>query len=206
VALENTQNGCTFNSTIIRMQKISFLLFSVIFSMAAVAQPNVSPAGTEAVPSADDVIKEACKTAKKENKNVLVMFHASWCGWCHRMDTSLNDPVCRQFFYENYVIRHLVIDETPGNEKYENPGVYALRTKYHGDGQGIPFWVILDKDGKLLADSKLRTAGEGADGGQNIGCPANPEEVDYFVELLKKTSRLNQDQLQIIATRFRKNK
>jgi thioredoxin-related protein len=181
-----------------------YLLLSII-AVNVSAQPSAAPTHTDIVPSATDVLKEACNVARKENKNVLVMFHASWCGWCHRMDTSINDPVCRQYFYDNYVITHLVIDESPSNEKYENAGVYDLRRKYYGENQGIPYWLILDKDGKLLADSKLRNEGEDASGGRNIGCPANPEEVNYFIQLLKKTSRITDEQLKVIAERFRKN-
>jgi hypothetical protein len=130
------------------------------------------------------------------------MFHASWCGWCHRMDSSLLDPSCRKFFDDNYVIRHLVVDETD-YKNLENPGANEMRTKYKGDGQGIPFWLVFDKDGKLLFDSKLRK--DANDPGNNIGCPASAEEVAYFIEILKKTSKLNSEQLAVISTRFRKN-
>ena len=59
--------------------------------------------------SADEIMKEAFAVAKKQNKKVLVMFHASWCGWCHKMDTSLNDASVKKFFDDNFVIRHLVV-------------------------------------------------------------------------------------------------
>jgi len=179
-----------------------FLLLSMltIISYTSEAQPMKATA-----PTADEVIKTALTKAVKENKKVLLMFHASWCGWCHRMDTSLNDPVCKKFFDDNFVITHLVVDESADKKDLENAGANELRTKYHGDGLGIPFWLILDKNGNLLADSKIRKNGEGPEGGNNIGCPANEDEVAYFVELLKKTTSLKADQLAIIATRFRKN-
>ena len=102
-------------------------------------------------------------------------------------------------FTENYVIRHLTVDESKGKEQLENPGADAFRAKYDGDKQGIPFWLIFDAKGNLLEDSK------GADG-NNVGCPAKPEEVDYFVNVLKRTSKLNQNQLEQIRQRFLKNK
>ena len=42
--------------------------------------------------------------------------------------------------------------------------------------------------------------------GENIGCPAEENEITAFIQVLKKTSTLNDDELQVIAERFRKNK
>jgi thioredoxin-related protein len=182
------------------MRSLLLVLAISLYNLSLQAQP----AGN-IVPSANDIMKQALAQAGKEHKNVLIMFHASWCGWCHRMDSSLNDPVCKKFFDDNFVITHLVVDESKDKQNLENPGANEMRTKYHGDGVGIPFWLIFDKDGKLLADSKIRKNGESEAAGNNIGCPANEDEVAYFVELLKKSTRLNADQLDIIAKRFRKN-
>ena len=155
--------------------------------------------------SADAIMKDAYKTAAIEKKNVFVMFHASWCGWCHKMDSSMNDPSCKKFFDDNYVIRHLVVDELKTKKELENPGANEFRKKYHGDEHGIPFWLVFDKEGKLLADSKMRAEGDGPEKGQNTGCPATDEEVTYFIGVLKRTSQLNDVDLAIIQKRFRRN-
>jgi hypothetical protein len=84
------------------------------------------------------------------------MFHASWCGWCHKMDTSLNDASVKKFFDDNFVIRHLVVFESKGKENLENPGALEMLTKYDGKDQGIPFWLIFDKDENFLADSRMK--------------------------------------------------
>lgn len=156
-------------------------------------------------PSANDILKEAYQQAAKENKKVFIMFHASWCGWCHKMDNSMNDPACKKFFDDSYVIRHLVVDEAKDKKGLENHGANELRTKYNGDGVGIPFWLLFDKDGKLLSDSKMRKEGEGPEKGDNIGCPASEKEVASFIEILKKTSSINNDQVEIVRKRFREN-
>lgn len=155
--------------------------------------------------SADEIMKDARKQADKEHKNVFVMFHASWCGWCHRMDNSMNDEACKKFFTDNYVIRHLVVDESADKLNLENPGAKELRTKYYGDGQGIPYWLIFDKEGKLLSDCKIREKDAAPESGNNIGCPSSEKEVAYFLDILKKTSGLNTAQLEIIRKRFREN-
>lgn len=173
----------------------SFLLLMAVVSLKAQQNPA----------SAKDIMREACQQAVKENKNVFVMFHASWCVWCHRMDTSMNDAVCKKFFEDSYVIRHLVVDESAAKKNLETPGAAEMKTKFNGDGQGIPFWLVFDKDGNLLADSKMRKEGEGPEKGDNAGCPATEKEVDFFIEVLKKTSSITKEQIAIIRKRFREN-
>ena len=157
-------------------------------------------------PSAGEIMREAMQTAVKENKNIFIIFHASWCGWCHKMDSSIADKNCRDYFSRNYVIRHLVVDESRDKKGLENPGANELRAKYHGNDEGIPFWLIFDKEGNLLADSQIRPNNAGADTkGENVGCPAAENEVEYFIEVLKKTSRISEAEQAAIRKRFRQN-
>ena len=153
--------------------------------------------------SADEVIQAAKAEAVKTDKNIFVIFHASWCIWCHRMDTAMNDESIKSFFDKNYVIRHITLDESDDKKKLENPGAAALRTKYHGDQQGIPYWFILDEKGNLLADSRVHSD-DGKVTGNNVGCPAKAEEVNYFIKVLKKTSTLSDAEIGLIRTRFLK--
>jgi thiol-disulfide isomerase/thioredoxin len=156
--------------------------------------------------AADEILHEAMQVAAREHKNVLIIFHASWCGWCHKMDSSLSDKTCKKFFDDNYVIRHLVVFESNEKKDLENPGAIEILTKYHGNDEGIPFWLVFDKDGNLLADSKIRAEGSGSDSkGQNVGCPAAENEVVYFMEVLRKTSHITKEQEAAIEKRFRQN-
>jgi thioredoxin-related protein len=171
------------------MKHFFILMISAVFSVITLAQST---------PSADAVLKEARTKAIKENKNIMVIFHASWCVWCHKMDTSLNDPSVKAFFDKNYVITHLVISESRDKKNLENPGAQELNKQWGGDNQGIPFWVVMDKDGKILADSQIKP-------GENVGCPASAEEVAHFINVLKKTSSINDKQIAAVEKRFRKN-
>lgn len=174
------------------------LLFSILFVTIAL-NAQQSPA------SAEEIMKEAFKTAQKQNKKILLMFHASWCGWCHKMDTSLNDLSVKKFFEENFVIRHLVVFESKGKQNLENPGALEMITKYNGKDGGIPFWLIFDKDETFLFDSRMSATVNGVEKLQNVGCPASKPEVDYFIRVLRKTTSLTEDELEKIRTRFRKN-
>lgn len=178
---------------------------SLVLGVAALLLFTVASA-QQTVPSAETILKEATEKAAKEKKKVLLIFHASWCGWCHKMDSAINDPSCKQFFEDHYVISHITVYEnTPANKGLENPGGLEILAKYNGEKEGLPYWVILDKDATLLADSKIRPK-EGAGPGTNIGCPAEDNEIEYFSSVLKKTSTLKDDELAIIAERFKKIK
>ena len=154
------------------------------------------------VPTADEVLKTAYKQAAEQHKNVLLMFHASWCGWCKKMDASLNDSSCKKFFDDNYVIVHLTVFESGSKKKLENEGADEILKKYGAFDTGIPFWLVYNKDGNLLGDSFIKSA----DGKKsNIGCPASKEEVGAFIKVLKVSSTLNDAALAVITTVFRKN-
>ena len=174
---------------------IPVLLFTTVSSLFAQKAPL----------SSEEIMKEAFTSAKKQNKKVLVMFHASWCGWCHKMDTSLNDASVKKFFDDNFVIRHLVVFESKGKENLENPGALEMLTKYNGKDDGIPFWLIFDKDENFLADSRMKTTANAVEKLQNTGCPASKEEVDHFIDVLKRTTALKEGELEKIRIRFRKN-
>ncbi len=181
------------------MKKLVLILLALSFVFT---QCN-TPVESDGPLSADVILAQAKKQAKKEKKNIFIMWHASWCGWCHRMDSlMLNDDV-KDLFDNNYVIEHLVVKESKNNKHLENPGADTLLMDYLGDKAGIPFWIILDKKGKLLADSYMREAGIGFDQpGKNVGSPANPNEVDHFIKVLKESSDIDQAGLDQIAELF----
>jgi thioredoxin-related protein len=175
-----------------------FLCLLFVVSMNALAQ--------KPVPSAEQVLKQAYGRAAKENKNVMVIFHASWCGWCHRMDTALNDLSVKKFFDDNYVITHLTVMESRDKKDLENPGSEAFLENHKGKDQGIPFWLVFDSKGKLLADALIPPSSNTPDAKpKNSGCPATAEEVEHFIGVLRKTSRMNETQLAAVRKRFREN-
>ncbi len=180
------------------MKTIKLLVAFCLVVIAAFAQPSRT---------ATEIMEEAFARAKKEKKNVFAKFSASWCGWCHKMDDSMKDPVCKKFFDDNFVIVQLIVDESKGKKELENPGANETRIKYNGDtNQGIPFWFITDSNGRLLGDCYIRKEGEPLTvKGKNSGCPANEEEVANFINVLKRTAQLTPSQLTIISERFRKN-
>src|SRR6476469_8527342 len=134
------------------------------------------------MPTAHEIFQKAKAEATRSHRKIFILFRASWCVWCHVMDSSITDPSCRDYFRNNYVIVHLTIQETEDKKDRENPGGMAFYTKYGGDdNQEIPYWLIFAEQGNLLADSQMKP-------GENTGCPATKQEVAYFISVLKKTS------------------
>jgi hypothetical protein len=76
-------------------------------------------------------------------------------------------------FHKDFVKVKIDIDRMTGGKD-----VQAQYPK--SKGQGIPWFVLLDGDGKELGDSM------GPKG--NIGCPNSEDEIDAFLEILKKAS------------------
>ena len=149
------------------------------------------------VPTSQSILFNAYDKASKENKNVFVIFHASWCGWCKKMDASINDATSKKYFDDSYVFVHLTVQESAANKNVENPGAAEFLKRHKGENAGLPFFVILNKDEDVLEDSFAN--------GKNIGCPASEDEITAFIPKLKKTSKINGEGLQIIAARFRQN-
>jgi len=149
------------------------------------AQQNgtATTATSEAPAAASGLIADAEKTAKKQKKAVLVMFHASWCGWCKRLEAVMDRPEFKKMFEDNYVLLNLDVMEN-GEKKttLENPGGVEYMNELGGAKSGLPFYAFVDAKGKKLADSNVMPKN------MNIGYPGEPAEIDAFMALIQKTA------------------
>jgi thioredoxin-related protein len=175
----------------------SFVLLALAASVVAAprvtAQELVKPTAPASVaaPTPADarvLLKDAAKKATKEKKAVLVVFGASWCGWCHRLDAFLVHPDAKPILEENYVIVHLDVKESGPKKAQENPSGNEVLAELGGAEAGLPFYAFLNAKGDKIADSNAMPKNS------NIGYPAAPEEITAFEGLLKKTApRLKDD-------------
>jgi thioredoxin-related protein len=145
-------------------------------------------------PPTSYILSQAEQAGKADGKNVLVIFHASWCGWCKQLDKFMNDPAYKQVFEDNFETVKLTVLETEEHKMDENAGGLEEMDLLGGRDAGLPLFAILDPDGKVLATS-IRPV-EGKDKGENTGFPAAPEEIDHFVSMMQKGApKLTPDEL-----------
>jgi thiol-disulfide isomerase/thioredoxin len=136
-------------------------------------------------PTADQVMGDAKTKASAENKTIFLHFGASWCHWCHKLDGFLDQPEIKPVFDKYFVQVKLVVQEDKEHKDLENLGADKLLEKLGGP-EGIPYYAFLAADGSLIVNSKRPTAAKPA--GENIGYPGTPEEIDWFVQMLKKAA------------------
>ncbi len=76
-----------------------------------------------------------------------------------------------------FVVAHLTVQESKGKEQLNNPGGVELMKRLGGPA-GLPFFAFVNQNGEKLVNSKDPK-------GANIGHPAEPQEIDWFMEMLK---------------------
>ena len=172
----------------------SILVLSLLLAAMIASAQTVKPQ------PAQEVLKAAVKQAESSDKTVLLIFHASWCGWCKRLDAGLQDPEVRPLIEANYVVIHLVVMESKDKKELENPGGAEVMKELGGEKSGLPFYAFIDEKGTMIANSNAMPKD------QNIGYPAEKEEIAAFEGLLKKSAKhMTDDQRSQVMSYFVKN-
>jgi hypothetical protein len=140
--------------------------------------------------TADVLLSWARAKASTEQKSIFIYFGASWWRWCRRLWAFLHRPDIRFVFEKAFVPVMLTV-----LQKRANLGADALLNQFGGPA-GLPYYAFLDAKGALIVNSKLK--------GQNIGYPGQPEEIDWFIQMMKKAApKMSADDLKTIETALR---
>jgi thioredoxin 1 len=88
-------------------------------------------------------IREALERARREHKNVILMFGGNWCYDCHVLDLAFHHPEIEPALKAHFLVVHIDVGEYDKNldlaEQYQVP----LK-------KGVPALAVLASDGKLL--------------------------------------------------------
>jgi thioredoxin-related protein len=148
----------------------------VLAAAAALAHGQESP-------SADAILAKAYSQAAATDRLVWVIFHASWCGWCKKLDGFIESAEAKPILEKYFVVARVDVQERQEKQNLNTPGGDELFQRLGGEG-GLPFFAFLDAHGGTVVTS----VPPGKDGkpGENIGYPGEPQEVDWFVVMLHK--------------------
>ena len=118
---------------------------------------------------AHELLKMALATAQRENKRVMLLETATWCGPCQILSGWLQR---NQQWEKDYV--WVKIDQ-------RWTGATEIMKELRGEDRSIPWVGILDAEGKPLATSDNPASGS------NIGNPTTSPELDHFRHMFEST-------------------
>jgi thiol:disulfide interchange protein len=132
-------------------------------------------------------IAKAVARAKKDNKRVLVMYGANWCGWCHKLhDLFESDREVRRALRYDYELVLVDIGRFDKNlDVYDGFGADRKA--------GVPFLIVLGSDGKPVVHQ--------ATGPLEVGPKHDPKKV---LEFLKKSAPEPVDAEKVLREAFKR--
>ncbi len=122
------------------MKSISAYLLAALVSLSAFAADT--PVYDESA-DAQVQVSQALAKAKADNKQLMIVFGANWCGDCKMLDGELKKPALKALLDANYII--VKVDVNRFNKNLDVVKPYGEVIK-----KGIPSIVIATPDNKLI--------------------------------------------------------
>ena len=146
-----------------------------------------------AAPSAESLMKAAQEKAESEGKNVFLVFSTTGCAWCKVLKNFIESDEIKPVFTKYFVPAQLML----GEDENTNPGADKYEEKY-GPTQGAPYHAFITAGGNEIVDSK-----ENGDG-NNIGYPVDPNEIAWFMAMLKKAApKMTAEEVHLIEAKLK---
>jgi thioredoxin-related protein len=143
------------------MQKLAPFIFSILLVAGAHAAeyPKMGEDIYDTQADGGAQIEAALTQAKAEGKNVMIMFGANWCVWCHRFHHTISTNADIAVVLKRDFVT-VMVDLNTRNGTKRNAEV---NLKYGNPMQhGLPVLVMLDDEGKQLTTQETGALEEGA--------------------------------------------
>lgn len=140
-----------------------------VLALLLVSAPGFADDPEKKGPPAAELLADGLAKAKKEDKQLFLIFGSPGCVWCKYLDKYHADPEVAKVVGKHFVIVKV--------DTVANPGGEELYKKY-GSDRGVPAWTVLDASAKVVADS--------GDGRENVGFPYEPHEIDHYMKAVRK--------------------
>jgi thioredoxin-related protein len=177
-----------------------------VYAWLALALALCAPVCAAQTPrGAEQVLASAKIQAAEQHKNIFLIFGASWCPPCREMEKFMEAREIRPIFEKYFVVVTLNVYEEKGKHpELNSPGAENLVADFGGESNGVPFLVFLNERGELIVNSNRPVKGKPK--GENVGYPDLPEEIDWFMSMLKTTlPSLPTDEARVIEIWLRKH-
>lgn len=137
------------------------------------------------------LLDKALAEAKAADKRVFLRFGADWCIWCHRLEDWTDQPKVAQLLGKDFVGVVVDIERFPGGQELFRK--YAASVEH-----GLPWYGIIDADGKLIASS------DAPEPVGTIGFPMTDAKLTLFAEMIKKGAKsLNTEEIEALLASMR---
>lgn len=122
---------------------------------------------------AEKLMASALDQAGKDQRSILVHFGAPWCIWCKRFERFLGREDIAPLVGKDFIDLKIDIERMTGGE--------AVYQRIRKEGQGIPWFAILNASGETVATSDAPNG--------NIGFPISPDGIDHFMGMVNTASK-----------------
>ena len=163
------------------MYKFHYLLLAIILFPIFLNAQNVT----------SELVNDALIKAKEQDKYVFVNYMSSSCEQSKKILSQLKSDLCKPLFDTSYILVNITLSD----EEVKNHAYNTKKSSKNSHNSDFPFWYILDNNGSFIEISYDLN-------GNNLGYPENRKEVDQFMKVIKKTSKLSDVKLELMANSF----
>ena len=146
------------------MKTLTLILFALAIPAAGLAAPAPKvaiddtkhlatplPLPYDEKADANAAVDEAFARAKTSGKRVMIEMGANWCSDCRILAGVMAIPEVTKFISDNFETAHVDVGRFDHNQQ--------IPARFHAKVNGIPWIVVAEPDGKVLASNYEITDG-----------------------------------------------